>query len=671
MPIDYQERTQEEYRRRASVMIQNFEGYRAGPYDAGDNMATIGYGYTFNRNNNLELWDRAGVQLSPAERQQLAAIDAAPDDRKTALGLAFRVQITREEARGLLENASLSRYEGHAANLNMPFSDERATVVSITYNRGTGRMQTHMQGFNDAIADGDRAEAWYQLRYNSRGTNPDPDVEFGLRARRNMEAQAFGLYNDPQNVTSEEARSVLQMFQLHRGNIEENERGWGVDFDGNQVTRNRNAIAQANANWPGLVQEYGQVPTINEAMEPARLRLLADLRTEHPDLANRLRDQDFATAAIYLDPGRDLRTGNGLRADQRNSTTQDVNDNHVATLDSRRMRGDTEVASNDLLIGRGGNDTLRSHRGDDILIGGEGRDRMEGGEGRDTYVVGTGDTVMDSDGLGEVRWGGRQLTGGTRNESDPANTYRSADGRYTYTLEGGNLAITDNTPTDQTLRERVVIENFQSGNLGINLSGPAPGTSGGGGQTQPDPQQPERNERQRLQDGDRAPSNAIPTGMPADPGPPSIQSPVRSLGPHDTRDPRDPTHPDHALYEQIREGVQRLDAQHGRTFDAASERMSMSLLALAKQNGISRVDEVAVNNRTPNLQAGELVFLVQGNRSDPAMQRESMPAAVAAQTPVNDSMQRIEVANQQMAQQSVRQEALQRGEDPNRGSRVV
>ncbi|WP_226469571.1 XVIPCD domain-containing protein [Luteimonas panaciterrae] len=165
--------------------------------------------------------------------------------------------------------------------------------------------------------------------------------------------------------------------------------------------------------------------------------------------------------------------------------------------------------------------------------------------------------------------------------------------------------------------------------------------------------------------------NEIPTGMPPDPGTPSIQNPVRSLGPHDTRDPRDPTHPDHALYEQIREGVQRLDAQHGRTFDAASERMSMSLLALAKQNGISRVDEVAVNNRTPNLQAGELVFLVQGNRSDPAMQRESMPTAVAAQTPVNDSMQRIEVANQQMAQQSVRQEGLQRGEDPNRGSRVV
>ena len=38
-------------------MIQNSEGYRAALYDAGDNMATIGFGYTFNRNNNVELWD--------------------------------------------------------------------------------------------------------------------------------------------------------------------------------------------------------------------------------------------------------------------------------------------------------------------------------------------------------------------------------------------------------------------------------------------------------------------------------------------------------------------------------------------------------------------------------------------------------------------------------------
>lgn len=469
--MEYDELTREEYARRASAMIQNFEGFRSRPYDANDNMATIGFGYTFNRGNNVALFDQAGVQLSDAERRQLTAIDnAAPGDR-TRMGLAFPVQITRDEARSLLEVASLPNYEGPANALNMPYSNERAALVSVTYNRGPGRVDTHMQGFTDAVADGDRAEAWYQLRYNSRGTNPDPDVERGLRARRGMEAQAFGLYDDPQNVTADEARSVYRMLQLHRDDIGRSERDWGTGFDGVAQPRNHNAIATANQNYPDLVQQYGAVPTITAALEPARNRLLADLRAEHPDIANRLANDAFAADAIFMDPGRDLRAGNGLRPDQRNNTTQDVDPDHAATIDSRRTtRGNNprEVDSNDLLIGNGGNDTLRSHRGDDVLIGGAGRDRMEGGIGRDTYIANGGDTVMDSDGRGELRWRNQRgrdelLNGGTRAEGDPANTYRSANGQFTYVVDGSNLTVTN------AQGESMRVENYARGDMGIQL----------------------------------------------------------------------------------------------------------------------------------------------------------------------------------------------------------
>lgn len=247
-------------------------------------------------------------------------------------------------------------------------------------------------------------------------------------------------------------------------------------------------------------------------------------REENPALANLLTPENFTADRIHLDPNRDLRdaasvdqdlaamrnqrnppraaTINAVGREQRNSTTEDVDLDHAATINSQRMsRGQNpqEIASNDLLIGQGGNDTLQSHRGDDILIGGQGRDRMEGGEGRDTYVIGAGDTVMDSDGVGEVRWGGQQLTGGTRSESDPANTYRSEDGRFIYTLENNNLSVTDTLPTDQALRERAVIENFQSGQLGITLSGPG----GGGARPQADPQRPDDQERRRMINDDR------------------------------------------------------------------------------------------------------------------------------------------------------------------------
>jgi hypothetical protein len=350
-----------------------------------------------------------------------------------------------------------------------------------------------MQGFMDAVGDGDRAEAWYQLRYNSKGANNDPGVQLGVRSRRNMESQVFGLYDDPLNVSAAEARSVYRMFQLHRDDILENERNWGVDLDGNPARSN--AIAQANNNYPDLVQEYGQVQTLAAVLEPARNRFLEDLRAENPDLADLLQSEDFATTAIHVDPGRALRTDHRLRQDQRNNTLQDVDENHAATLDSRRMQGNVEIASNDLLIGDGGNDTLRSHRGDDILIGGHGRDRMEGGEGRDTYVVDAGDSVMDGDGMGEVRWGGRALTGGTRAASDPVDTYRSEDGRFIYALDDNTLSVTDTLASDPALRDPVVVENFQNGQLGITLGGP-----------QTDPHRPEG---QRHGQG---PGSAVPPG---------------------------------------------------------------------------------------------------------------------------------------------------------------
>lgn len=68
MPIEYTVWTEDEYRRRTSEMIARFEGFEPRPYDANDAMATIGFGYTFNRNNNVELWDAAGIVLSRTER---------------------------------------------------------------------------------------------------------------------------------------------------------------------------------------------------------------------------------------------------------------------------------------------------------------------------------------------------------------------------------------------------------------------------------------------------------------------------------------------------------------------------------------------------------------------------------------------------------------------------
>lgn len=127
--------------------------------------------------------------------------------------------------------------------------------------------------------------------------------------------------------------------------------------------------------------------------------------------------------------------------------------------------------------------------------------------------------------------------------------------------------------------------------------------------------------------------------------------------------PTQPGHPDHSLYQQVRDGVAALDARHGRSFDATSERMTASLLVLAKDNGLDRVDHVLLSNATAHEQAGHTLFVVQGEPGDPAHQRASMPTVQAAQTPVDESMQQFQVVSREHDQLSQVQQRDQQMHD--------
>lgn len=101
------------------------------------------------------------------------------------------------------------------------------------------------------------------------------------------------------------------------------------------------------------------------------------------------------------------------------------------------------------------------------------------------------------------------------------------------------------------------------------------------------------------------------------------------------------------LYQQIRGHVAALDAKHGRSFDETSERLTASLTALAVENRLERADHVVLSLGTADSAAGRNVFVVQGDLKDPAQQRAAMATEVAVQTPVEQSLQRMEVAGQE------------------------
>ncbi|WP_251474057.1 zeta toxin family protein [Stenotrophomonas lactitubi] len=106
------------------------------------------------------------------------------------------------------------------------------------------------------------------------------------------------------------------------------------------------------------------------------------------------------------------------------------------------------------------------------------------------------------------------------------------------------------------------------------------------------------------------------------------------------------------LYRQIRDGVAELDTQHGREFDATSERMTASLLVLAKNSGLTQVDHVVLSNATSVHPAAHNVFVVQGKLDDPAHLLAAMPTEQAVKAPIEESMQKYEVVSRQVEQQS-------------------
>lgn len=128
-------------------------------------------------------------------------------------------------------------------------------------------------------------------------------------------------------------------------------------------------------------------------------------------------------------------------------------------------------------------------------------------------------------------------------------------------------------------------------------------------------------------------------------------------------------HSNDPLLSQIHQGVARLDAERGRAFDATSENISASLYALAKANGLTQVDHVLLSDRTAQPDAAQNIFIVQGERNDPAQLRASMPTAVAAQTPAETSFERAEQLSQS-AQVRTQDELQQRQVQEQSGPRM-
>jgi len=358
---------------------------------------------------NLNLINAIAKDLTEGKKEdaeaKIATLDAQIRDiDQPEASKLFKLTFDRaleDVKNGFIRN--LNKASGELLFASMAGSTELVALASLAFTGGSGIIGS---GLSRALFEGDRAEAWFEIRY---GSNGGESAVGGLAKRRYAESQYFGLYDDLSNVNADEAKQIYRMLQLHRSAIEAYEKKY------------ESQIGAANTDFH-LGGTSNAVQSLINSLDPAKTALITDLRNTHPALAS-LDPENFTSTNIYLDPGRD-------------NSTQTISADHIAVLDSRADSFGVEKTSADILIGEGGND---------VLLGGKGNDILLGGAGLDTYIQTTGDgndTLIDSDRKGRIILNSAANENANQAASlfigvpGQAHTWKSLDGAPTLTRDG-------------------------------------------------------------------------------------------------------------------------------------------------------------------------------------------------------------------------------------------
>jgi len=392
--------------------------------------------------NTKAIWDDRAGKLSlqlPSEPKATDLLNAVAQDREA-----------------LLDQALASR------NITLSESNERLALLSMVYNGGLGVFGQALSQSKllTALETGNRAEAWFEIRYNTNAESTRTDatsfrVAGGIANRRYAESDLFGLYNggDGSAATATpdtvEAKDVLRMYTAHKTDIER--------YEGRFSPVNPDAGTQRNAigGWIEPAKEY-LIANFGEGVTISGNVLVGQDDLGRGDILTGTEEGDL----LFGEQGSDVLRGNG------------GTDVLYGGAGSDTLSGGAE---DDVLFGEAGDDTLQGGAGadhliggeqDDTLVGGTGDDLLEGGAGFDRYVWNTGDgndRIEDSDNRGNIVINGQALTGGVKRSDGTTPTYQTLDGAITFEQVGGDLLVHIG---DETL---TVNENFQSGQLGIKL----------------------------------------------------------------------------------------------------------------------------------------------------------------------------------------------------------
>lgn len=106
-----------------------------------------------------------------------------------------------------------------------------------------------------------------------------------------------------------------------------------------------------------------------------------------------------------------------------------------------------------------------------------------------------------------------------------------------------------------------------------------------------------------------------------------------------------PEHPDHALFQQARDAVQRLDAQQGRTSDTLSENLAGALVVEARREGLNRIDRVVLSDDA------SMAYAMQGEPNSPFKRVAEVQTELGIATSIDQSSAAMRGIDSQQASQ--------------------
>lgn len=174
-----------------------------------------------------------------------------------------KFDLTLPEIRDIFNNVAAPAFETIVSdyigyyNLENNFDitdNERIALFSLAYNNP----KLLGSGLGTAIENGNRAEAWFQIRYYSNGGNTPSD---GIAKRRYYESEIFGVFANESSPTVDESKDFYRTLQAHASRITKYEAAYGhmiskANFDYRASVDTLDSITNSALNK--LKLEFGQ-----------------------------------------------------------------------------------------------------------------------------------------------------------------------------------------------------------------------------------------------------------------------------------------------------------------------------------------------------------------------------------------------------------------------------